>query len=288
MPFSPSENGRPKPTLDKPFPSRNGSPTVETPPASPPPEASGRDAGGRFAKGNGGGPGNPFTRRTAAFRRAFCEAISEAEVQVLARQLYEQALLGDKAAAKLVLAYLVGKPAAAVDPDSLDLEEWRLYQRSATAPEELRALLTAVPPGPLCTLLQVVWPLLGQSFARQLCDHLPVAPPPVPAVPSPAPPVPTPGPTAEPSVRTESGPPAAAAAPPVLSSSPRRQDHSSRRFAAGDDCRQWPAAVGRPVDRQQTDQTAAGPATPGTAVFNPAQGGEPAAPDQATHLCLTG
>jgi hypothetical protein len=98
------------------------------PAATPPPAAEGRDAGGRFARGNKGGPGNPFARRVAELRSALLEAVTPERVRCLAEGLYQRALGGDTAAAKLLLAYTLGRPAQAVDPDRLDLDEWRLRQ----------------------------------------------------------------------------------------------------------------------------------------------------------------
>ena len=166
----------------------------------------------------------PGTRSPAAPRLSavpFVRRSAKRKIHALARQLYEHAVLGDRAAAKLVLVYLVGKPAAAVDPDTLDLEELHLYQRSATVPNELLALLTRVPPGPLCTLLQILWPILGQDFARQLCDHLPAAPPPAPVEPSPALTTPVSKPTSEPAAPTQLSPLAAAPLPPAPPPLPR-------------------------------------------------------------------
>jgi hypothetical protein len=87
----------------------NGRTHSPTPDAAPPPNPDakpqaaegGRDMHGHFAKGNAGGPGNPFARRKD----------------------------GNVAAAKLLLSYALGKPAEAVDPDTLDLQEWENYRR---------------------------------------------------------------------------------------------------------------------------------------------------------------
>jgi hypothetical protein len=98
------------------------------PAATPPPAAEGRDAGGRFVRGNKGGPGNPHARRVAELRSALLEAVTPERVRCLAERLYERALGGDTAAAKLLLAYALGRPAPPVDPDRLDLDEWRLRQ----------------------------------------------------------------------------------------------------------------------------------------------------------------
>jgi hypothetical protein len=56
------------------------------------------------------------------------DAVTEADLHEVARKLVEQAKGGDAAAAKLLLAYVVGKPGRAIDPDALDRDEWRLCQ----------------------------------------------------------------------------------------------------------------------------------------------------------------
>ena len=45
-------------------------------PASGQPAQDRRDARGRFARGNGGGPGNPFARQSAALRQALLNAVT--------------------------------------------------------------------------------------------------------------------------------------------------------------------------------------------------------------------
>ncbi len=118
------------------------SPTDGTPhdhgPTTPPPQGpdakpqaadSRRDSHGRFGKGNSGGPGNPFARQVAALRCALLSAVSEQDLDEVARELVRQAKEGNLAAAKLLLSYTLGKPAAApVDPDTLDLHEFGLYR----------------------------------------------------------------------------------------------------------------------------------------------------------------
>jgi hypothetical protein len=84
---------------------------------------SGRDAAGRFVKGNAGGTGNPFARRVARLRSALLDAVTEGDLQAVARRLVLQAKNGDVAAAKLLLLYTVGRPAESVEPDRLDAEE---------------------------------------------------------------------------------------------------------------------------------------------------------------------
>ena len=88
--------------------------------------ANGHDAKGRFAKGNAGGPGNPFGRKLAANRAAILEAVTPEDVRLIMGVLREKALAGDLAAAKLVLQYAVGKPQPVPQPDRVNIEEWEI------------------------------------------------------------------------------------------------------------------------------------------------------------------
>ena len=112
-------------------------PELETPPAA---EDSGRDARGRFTKGNPGGAGNPFARRVAALRAVLLECVTDQDMEHVACELVVQAKMGNLAAIKLLLQYVVGKPAATVDPDTLDMKEFELYRQGASA-EQLHELM---------------------------------------------------------------------------------------------------------------------------------------------------
>src|SRR5207237_8548609 len=74
-----------------------------------------------------GGPGNPSARRVAEIRKALLDAVTAEDIQRIFQRLVAQAVLGDVASAKLVLSYVLGKPAAVVNPDSVDQEEVRMH-----------------------------------------------------------------------------------------------------------------------------------------------------------------
>ncbi len=120
--------------------------------------ASDRDGRGRFTKGNRAAVGNPFARRMAKLRSVVLDAVSEDDLRAIAQKLVMQAKDGDAAAAKLLLLYAIGKPAKAVDPDRLDLEEWRLLQDFPTRAEAVRAVLDSQHPAPLAELLLSMLP----------------------------------------------------------------------------------------------------------------------------------
>src|SRR5436309_2435241 len=100
----------------------------ETPlatPAAPQQPQPGRDSNGRFAQGNKGGPGNPFSRLVAALRQALLEEVTREDLLAIARKLKQMALEGDKGAARLLYSYTLGRPAPTVEPDRLDIEEFQ-------------------------------------------------------------------------------------------------------------------------------------------------------------------
>lgn len=95
-----------------------------TPPAGKDPTT------GRFLPGNKLGRGNPHYRKLAGNRTAFLQAVSVEEIRQLAAKLLRKALAGNLDAARLLLAYAVGRPAEAVNPDRADLDEFRLLCES--------------------------------------------------------------------------------------------------------------------------------------------------------------
>jgi hypothetical protein len=110
--------------------------------AAPPKE---RESNGRFAKGNRGGTGNPFARQTAALRAALIQSVTEQDIKDIVTVLVRDAKRGHLAAIKLLFAYVIGKPAAAVDPDTLDAQEMDLLQQSVPSPDTLETLRLQLP-----------------------------------------------------------------------------------------------------------------------------------------------
>jgi hypothetical protein len=109
-------------------------------PASPRPD--GRDASGRFVKGQWkGGPGNPFGRKASQFRAALFAAVSEEDIHAIAGMLVQKSRAGDLEACALLFRYIIGRPDAPANPDRVDVEEWRLLSES---PMEAEAAAVAV------------------------------------------------------------------------------------------------------------------------------------------------
>jgi hypothetical protein len=155
-----------------PRPSSATSCRAASPPATPPPDNDGRDAAGRFAKNNPGGPGNPFARRIAEFRKAIAAAATPEKIAAVVAKLEEKALEGDVAAAKLYLAYAIGKPGPAPDPDRLDVDEGRLAQQEM---ELFRLMAQAVFYPLLETALDMVRtgrPAASDTFVQKTLDGI--------------------------------------------------------------------------------------------------------------------
>ncbi len=145
-------------------------PGVDVPPADGEP-AGGRDGRGRFAKGNPGGPGNPFARRTAAVRVALLARLGEDKVGAIVDRLVELALGGNVAAARLALSYSVGKPAPAVDPDTLDQQEWKVCRTSSISSDEMADAM-GVPLAFATPVVRDTRSSIARSLSSQLGERL--------------------------------------------------------------------------------------------------------------------
>jgi hypothetical protein len=71
-----------------------------------------------------------------------------------------------------MIAYLLGRPAAAPDPDALDVAEWRLLAANPARAEVLRALLDDLPADMACDIVvRKITPKTPEEFRERLFDH---------------------------------------------------------------------------------------------------------------------
>ncbi len=138
------------------------------------PTAPGRDARGRFARGNGLGRGNPFARRVAALRSALLEEVDEAKFRRMARDLVEMALQKDLAAIKLVFHYVLGRPTPMVNPDDLDRLEWEQLRRDCVSVDEMGELIggACVPVDYGNAVVKAAVPAHGETIRQQTAQTL--------------------------------------------------------------------------------------------------------------------
>jgi hypothetical protein len=135
---------------------------------------SGRDDKGRFTKGNPGGPGNPFARHVAKLRAALVHRVTEADIQRIADDLLVKAKLGHLPSIRILLHYVLGKPSGTVNPDTLDIEEWRqLVQPLPRIMAELSDALMSVPVQTATDMVRS-----AQPFAQRMVREELTAPPP--------------------------------------------------------------------------------------------------------------
>ncbi len=99
--------------------------TASAPQAGKPQTNAGdRDGRGRFLKGNGGGPGNPFSRQVAQLRSALIQAATPEDMKDIAQAMILEAKAGNVSAAKLLFQYLFGKPGEGIPPDMMGIESF--------------------------------------------------------------------------------------------------------------------------------------------------------------------
>jgi hypothetical protein len=101
-------------------------------PAPSPKGANGRDAGGRFAVGWRGGPGNPFAKRVAKLRATLFRSVNPADLRDVVGALLTSAKGGDVPAARELLQRLLGPPESIDLLARIDALETKLNQISDT------------------------------------------------------------------------------------------------------------------------------------------------------------
>lgn len=77
------------------------------------PFGDGRGPGGRFAKGNPGGPGNPLGGKVSKLRAALVRAVTEEDIRAIAGRLVQDAREGDLGATRELLLRTLGRPVEA-------------------------------------------------------------------------------------------------------------------------------------------------------------------------------
>src|SRR5262249_2956552 len=135
-------------------------------PATPP--DAGRDQKGRFAKGNPGGPGNPFAREVAALRTLLVRRVTKGDIEAVADQLIKQAGEGNLVAIRLFLLYVLGRPAHAVDPDGLDAQELALFKKEAAGFDVFTPILNGLPGHAALIVLRELLPRKAVEYLTQL------------------------------------------------------------------------------------------------------------------------
>jgi hypothetical protein len=77
--------------------------------------APGKDAKGRFAPGNAGGPGRPPKARAEDLLQRLRDRLSNGDFDLILSALVKKAQRGDVAATRLLLEYGIGKPSQDVN-----------------------------------------------------------------------------------------------------------------------------------------------------------------------------
>jgi hypothetical protein len=143
-----------------------------------------RNTQGQFVRGNPGGPGNPHARSCARMLEVFRNAVSEEDMLRIVNKMIEKAANGDACAAKLIVAYCIGKPLPGHHPDSIDRDEWDHYQKDAMNDKEMKLVMSALPTSVGNDIARVSLPIMTAArthdLAMQLREGCPVPETPAP------------------------------------------------------------------------------------------------------------
>ncbi|MFO0967927.1 MAG: hypothetical protein U0793_20395 [Gemmataceae bacterium] len=114
-------------------------------------------------KGCKGGPGNPYNRRVALYKRLLLEAVTEEDIVEIGKTLAARAREGDVAAARVLFAYILPKGVA---PDRVDVDEWQGYKAEQGMMEEITPILKSMDPSLPLDIVREMRPELTAGKAR--------------------------------------------------------------------------------------------------------------------------
>ena len=92
-------------------------------------------------------PVNPYARKVAALRMAFLDAVSEQDVREMTYLIVFNAKAGSLEWLKFLFQYAIGKPRHAVDPDTLDVQEFRALQAASVSADAVEKVCNGAPVG---------------------------------------------------------------------------------------------------------------------------------------------
>ena len=90
-----------------------------------------RDENGKFAKGNGGGPGRPRKEREVEYYRIMEMAVAPSDWQIICKKAVEQAKRGDAVARKWLSDYLIGAPVQKLEHTGAEGKELQIIVKYA-------------------------------------------------------------------------------------------------------------------------------------------------------------
>jgi hypothetical protein len=117
-------------------------------------------------------PANPFARLVAQRRSALMAAVKDEDIAEIGRVLADMAKDGDRPAAKLLFAYVLGKPGAAVEPDRLDIDEWRIFKETAPMAAEMPQLAAAPSSHFPRDIVRMMRPASSRDLSKQMQELL--------------------------------------------------------------------------------------------------------------------
>jgi hypothetical protein len=135
-------------------------------------EKSHRSANGRFAPGNPGGPGNPFGRQVVGLKKVVLTKITEERMGEMVEVMFARAIAGDMTAARILMQYSLGKPAEAIDPDRVDIDDFKVREEAAIPLDRCTDMLERLSAKYVNIIAEHVWPCAQQRIIGPLVDGL--------------------------------------------------------------------------------------------------------------------
>jgi len=142
-----------------------------------------RNEKGQVTLGNPGGPGNPYARQMAHFRRKLQSYYTEDQLQEAHQALFELVKKGNVAATRLFYEYGPGKSVKSEDPDRMDAHEWQQAKETVVKSAEVAQVMGAPNMEAHLRMTRLFRPLVTEQHLTKWGTFFRDGPPPEPPVP---------------------------------------------------------------------------------------------------------
>jgi hypothetical protein len=100
--------------------------------------------------------------------KAIRSVFTAKRIEEAATMVYLKAIHGDVAAARIMFTYAAGKGSPDVDPDRLNIDEWKLTVEEAVDARDMKAIMTRLPVECANHIARATLPALGEGMMEKM------------------------------------------------------------------------------------------------------------------------
>jgi len=93
-------------------------------------------------------------------------------MQAIVRKMTDMAVAGSIPAMRLLMQYVIGKPASAPNPDRVAIDEWNVHKETAAMTEDVPSVMKSLEPEACLDMARKVRPIMSERSMRKYAKEL--------------------------------------------------------------------------------------------------------------------